>query len=107
MAWRVGHDSSAQTLRPPPGPSPAQSELQTRHIWISAHIKYPWTYTPVACIPKLLCLSSAAHVHSITVREAVGGVQEGAAQAVHDEVLRVEQVCIRSLPLLPRRRKEA
>ena len=63
-------------------------------------MKQPRMCTPVSRTLTLLCCNSAC-VHSITVRKAVGGVQEGAAQAIHDQVLRVEQVCTRSLPLLP------
>ena len=42
------------------------------------------------------------HLDGLTVCKAVGGVQEGAPQAVDDQVLRVEQVRVRSLPLLRR-----
>lgn len=41
-----------------------------------------------------------------TMRKAVGGVQEAAAQAVDDEVLRVQRVRIGSLPLLQQSRND-
>jgi hypothetical protein len=55
----------------------------------------------VPCCPAAYIMPRFdANLHSITMGKAVGGVQKSAAQAIHDQVLRVEQVRIRSLPFL-------